>query len=157
MNHAFNHAVWIDWTCCSSSRPVRCSPSRPTSAKRSVSACSPNSRSSQRPRRKTHRAALTERSDGVGFRRVFTPVTVFNHQANGLFDPDPVIFLRDDRSGLVNAGMLMRVHMSRNFILTLRVGNNLFILEHESFRISSACSLVFVFCRNQFIMSSRRS
>lgn len=151
MNHAFNHTVWIDWSCHSSA--VRRSPSD----KRSTSSCPPNCRSSQWPRRRTDRAVLARRSDSVGFRWIFTPGAIFNHQADSLLNSDPVVLLRNNRSRFVNSGMLMRVHPSRNLILTLRIGNNLLILEHQPFRILTICSLVLVFCGKQFIMSCSRS
>lgn len=124
MNHAFNHAVWINRACCG---PVRRSLPSPAPDMRCTS--NPSSRSSQRAGR-ADRAAFTCRPHVVGFGRIFTPRAIFDHQADGLFNPDPMIFLRDDRGGLIDPSMLVRMHSSCNLILTLRIGNNLFIFEH---------------------------
>lgn len=67
----------------------------------------------------------------AGFATFSALGTVLDGLADGLLDADPMVFLGDAGSGLVDAGMADGMCLVRNLILPLRVRNNLLVLQHE--------------------------
>jgi len=103
-----------------------------------------------RPPRLSRRSAIiAQRTHGRGLGGGFLAVgAVFDDEADGLFDADPVEFLGDGGGRFIDAAVLRRVHGSSNLILTLRIAHHLFILQHQPFAQPALIP-------QQFIMRSR--
>ena len=70
-------------------------------------------------------------SDPGEFSAFLAVRAVFDDQADGFFDAHPVVFLRNRRSGFVNAAVLLLVHRSGNLVLPLRIRHHFFVLQHQ--------------------------
>ena len=96
----------------------------------------PTPTSSRRPprlsRRRTINIAQGPHSGrlGGGFLAVRA---VFDDEADGLFDADPMEFLGDGGGRFIDAAVLRGVHGACDFILALRIAHHLFILQHQPF------------------------
>lgn len=71
---------------------------------------------------------------------------VLDDETDGLFNADPVELLGDGGGRFVDPAMLLHMHDPRNFILPLRVGHHLLVLEHQPL---SSLSSVFPTRRRQ--------
>lgn len=55
---------------------------------------------------------------------------VFDDEADGFFDADPVVFFRNRRRCLVDPAVLALVHRPRDLVLPLRIRHHFLILQH---------------------------